>query len=145
MNQPGIVGLVAGSKSASFQRLNAHLLAPTVKENLKVAPAAKRIRQRTTGDGMNKWEREFGAHLALHWENVHREVSLPLANGLRYKVDFLCADGVFVAGFEVKGFARSTGIAKLKMAARLYPWVRFHLATKRKDLPGGWALEEVFP
>lgn len=104
-------------------------------------PARKRIRQRQ-GDGMNNWERAFRAHIAPFFEHVHREVSLPLANGLRYKLDFLCVDkfGV-VIGYEVKGRALPTGIAKVKMAATLYPWIKFKLATKTRT---GWDTEEVY-
>lgn len=137
--------------SASFRKLNAHLIAwpstpprnvhaPTIGQE----PAKKRIRQKS-GDGMNKWERDFRAeYLEPRFASIHREVSLPLANGLRYKVDFLCCHtSGSPKGYEVKGVARAAGIAKLKMAATLYPWIAFRLVTKRKG--GGWDIEEVRP
>jgi hypothetical protein len=145
----GIVGLLEGG-SASFRARNAHLLKPAGPSNGPPAgihaSAPKRIRQRQ-GDGMNKWEREFRDYIAPQFENIHREVSLPLANGLRYKLDFLCVDKLgVVMGYEVKGFARSTGIAKLKMAASVYPWIKFVLVTKQGKMKGGgWDKEAVMP
>lgn len=122
---------------------------------IEIVPHAdkKRIRQHA-GDGMNNWEREYAAKLAAQYPGcaIHREVSLPLANGLRYKVDFLVAvhdkesGKASVFGYEVKGLARSTGIAKAKMAARIFPWILFTLATKRrKKHGGGWSEETVLP
>lgn len=117
-----------------------------------VAPTpSKRLRQKS-GDGMNNWEREWLGVLRARpgHRTDHREVSLPLANGLRYKLDFLTFrdlpdSGVpikWLEGFEVKGFARSTGIAKLKMAATLYPWIKFYLVYKKN---GVWQTEAVQP
>ncbi len=115
---------------------------------IEVVKAPKRIRQHA-GDNMNRWEREYQELLKTQWEHVYREVSLPLANGVRYKVDFLCASAdstLTVSAFEVKGHARSTGIVKLKIAARLFPWIQFHLVTKRKKAhSGGWDVECVLP
>ena len=127
---------------------------PVQVADLPQASAAVRqpIRQRVKGDGMNKWERQFLTHLkfTLPTSSIHREVSLPLANGLRYKVDFLvgreiqgATGGADVVGYEVKGFRRAAGIAKLKMAASVYPWIKFSLVTREKG--GGWKFTEVFP
>lgn len=142
--------------SESVRRLNPHLFGQAGQNTTSAAITGQkpseikpRIRQRK-GDGMNHWEREYLAILDIQWSHIHREVALPLANGLRYKLDFLCVSTkekeIEVVGYEVKGFARSTGIAKLKMAARLYPWIVFFLATKRKKRDGGgWAEERVWP
>lgn len=138
---------------ARFPRASADFIRRNAGETVNTATTQKRIRQRQ-GDGMNKWEREYAERLARLCtrgaSRIHREVSLPLANGLRYKVDFLCAfvadDGaIAVEGHEVKGFARSTGIAKLKMAASVYPWIKFFLATRNKNAPSGWNIERVLP
>lgn len=111
----------------------------------------KRIRQHS-GDGMNSWERAYKAELERDWKFIIREISLPLANGARYKVDFMVArgshsDGIWsVECHEVKGRALSTGILKVKVAASLYPFWKFRLVTKRtKKQGGGWAIEEVLP
>ena len=112
---------------------------------------AKRIRQHQ-GDGLNKWEREYRTLILTKWPDcfLHREVSLPLANGVKYKLDFLRVlrtdDGCHCMGFEVKGQARSTGIVKVKVAAQAYPWITFRLVTKRRKKDGGgWAEETVLP
>ena len=122
-----------------------------VEVQLSDGPAKKRIRQHQ-GDGLNKWEREYRALLLLKWPDcfLHREVSLPLANGVKYKLDFLRVlitdDGCHCMGFEVKGQARSTGIVKVKVAAQAYPWITFRLVTKRRKKDGGgWSEETVLP
>lgn len=111
----------------------------------------KRIQQHQ-GDGCNKWEREYKALIMQRWPDcfLHREVALPLANGVKYKLDWLRVirtdNGCDCIGFEVKGVARSTGIVKIKVAASLYPWISFRLVTKRRKKDGGgWAEEEVLP
>ena len=136
--------------SEATRRLNPQLfgrgIALAKKENESIKQP---IRQRK-GDGMNKWEREFLAvimALKIESQTVHREVSLPLANGLRYRVDFLVGCRTFddkshVFAYEVKGLRRSTGIAKLKMAATLYPWITFYLVTREN---GVWQYTKVQP
>jgi hypothetical protein len=98
---------------------------------------------------MNQWERQYFGQLLGTWPYVYREVAFPLANGLRYKVDFLCArtaNGLEVEAHEVKGRALPAGIAKIKMAATLYPWIKFKLVTKRRAREGGgWSIEPVLP
>lgn len=133
--------------------LRAKLAASLVDTHISPKPTlkpGKRMRQKS-GDGMNGWEREWLMLLRARpgHRTDHREASLPLANGLRYKLDFLTsrddidpADPYVIEGFEVKGFARSTGIAKLKMAATLYPWIKFYLVYKRD---GAWQTEDVKP
>lgn len=141
--------------SASVKRMNAHLLGPApapraggTPASTSTSPDPKRIRQRA-GDGMNAWEREYRAALLADFpgSSIHREVALPLANGLSYKVDFLVGRPERAPlGYEVKGLARAAGIAKLKMAATVYPWIQFYLVTKkRKRDGGGWAVERVLP
>ena len=123
-------------------------MAETVRAMIEAKPAKKRVQQHA-GDGMNGWERAYRAELIMTFPGwtCHREVSLPLANGLRYKVDFLVGKpGATPLGFEVKGQARAAGIAKLKMAATLYPWITFKLVTKkRKKDGGGWDVQNILP
>lgn len=153
MTRPAITDLnpafLARNRAEIERQLRPRTIRAEPAPDLPQATQKKRIRQRQ-GDGMNKWERAYLARLESVWRHVHREVSLPLANGLRYKVDFLCArdldDGGFsIEGHEVKGRARSTGIAKIKMAASVYPWIRFFLATKNKRAASGWDIERVLP
>jgi len=125
-------------------------------EQVQAPPPKPTIRQRS-GDGMNKWERAFLAKLRADFPDasIHREPTLPLANGTGYKVDFVVARhwagrdehgeqfvSSIVLAYEVKGFARSTGIVKLKVAAALYPWISFKLVTQNG---GAWNVQDVRP
>ncbi|RRJ96835.1 hypothetical protein Ga0100231_024010 [Opitutaceae bacterium TAV4] len=105
-------------------------------------PTAKpRIRQKS-GDGLNKWEREHHERIRREWRHVYREPTLPLANGLRYKPDFLVHFGGDTEAHEVKGHMRDDAAAKIKMAAHLYPWIKFRLFWKER---GQWKMQEVLP
>lgn len=120
-------------------------------------PADKpRLRQNTTGP--NKTELEF--EMKLHAEHgagqIHRQaITLRLANGLRYTPDFVkisdatnehAAPVSEWTAWEVKGFMRDDAAGKIKMAAALYPLIRFYLASKRKKKAGGgWAIQEILP
>jgi hypothetical protein len=105
-------------------------------------PMKNRIRQNSAG--LNKTEAAYLQKLkADGWKHIYREPGLPLANGVKYNVDFLVVNEAGrVEGHEVKGRAFSTGIVKLKVAASLFPWIGFKLITKRGS---GWAIEEVMP
>lgn len=141
---PGLVELLSKC-SNSFRRANQAVLDGPAK-SIALAPAfapvtSKRIRQNAAG--LNKTEQAYFDHLKRYgWSHIYREPSLPLANGLRYKLDFLVV-GLHgdIQGHEVKGRAYSTGIAKLKMAASLYPWITFYLVTKERG--GNWSAEKV--
>lgn len=113
------------------------------------AESAKMIRQ-TAGDGMNKTERAFRDWLAASFPEakIYREVSLPIANGVRYKPDFLTARRIdpsgshYVAAWEVKGFMRDDAAVKIKVAAKAYPWIHFSLVWRKN---GKWKMQEVRP
>ena len=128
-----------------------------------VDPAAQghtkaRIRQQA-GDGLNKTERAFLTYLqALEpMRRVHaQDITLRIGNGCRYTPDFVVDGGALnrpdtdaafwatlVRAYEVKGFMRDDAAVKLKVAARAYPWICFHLVTKRKG--GGWDIQPVLP
>lgn len=136
-----------------------HLFSPKVQAmiaqqhpnlGLKVAPAAAQapIRQ-AKGDGMNKTERAYRELIVQTMPGaiIHREPSLPLCNGSLYKLDFLVVlkqpDGRWDhIGYETKGFRRSTGILKLKFAAKEYPWIAFYLVRR---IDGAWEHTRVWP
>ena len=110
-------------------------------------PTAKaRLRQKA-GDGLNKTERAFLGHLKGLWpvgEVRSQDITLRLANGVRYTPDFVAvAPGDYFHAYEVKGFMRDDAAVKLKVAATAYPWISFHLVTKRKG--GGWDIQAVLP
>jgi hypothetical protein len=73
-------------------------------------------------------------------------MTLKLANGVRYTPDFIVAlspvvqEIAQVLAFETKGFLRDDAGVKIKVAAQQWPWIAFHLVTKRK---GGWDVERV--
>lgn len=126
-------------------------------------PVKRRLRQDTKGP--NKLEQEFEAFLREEWRtkkaHIHPQgLTLTLANGVRYTPDFIVAvpcvtevettyqvegrAAVMLLAFETKGFMREDASVKIKVAARLYPWIKFHLVTKRRKKDGGgWDIEEV--
>jgi hypothetical protein len=104
---------------------------------------------RQSGAGMNKTEALFFAHLkATHpgaW--IEREpVALKLGNGVRYNPDFMVADSAGssqLTAYEVKGHMRDDAAVKLKVAARLFPFIRFVLVWRDRRA-GTWATQEIF-
>lgn len=118
----------------------------------------RRLRQDTKGP--NKTEAEFERWLREEWRNKEacvtpQGVNLWLANGVRYCPDFVLAitrhrengtPWIEVHAYETKGFMRDDAAVKIKVAAHQYPWIKFHLVTKRgKKDGGGWDIEEVLP
>ena len=115
----------------------------------QLTTAKPRLRQDRTG--LNKTEAAFLAHLHSLYsgKGVHitaQGMTLKLANGVRYTPDFIVAlspvvqDIAQVLAFETKGFLRDDAGVKIKVAAQQWPWIAFHLVTKRK---GGWDVERV--
>jgi hypothetical protein len=127
--------------------------------SVKTKPVKKKEKHsiRQSKGTMNKTEQDFKNHLdavvSKGFLNYSQSVTLVLANGLRYTPDFFTfsKDGRKSEAWEVKGatngkiYARDDAIAKLKMAARVYPDVIFRLVYKDKTTPGGWRMEEVLP
>jgi hypothetical protein len=113
-------------------------------------PAEGRVMLRQSGAGMNKTEALFFAHLkATHpgaW--IEREpMALKLGNGVRYNPDFMVADPAGssrLTAYEVKGHMRDDAAVKLKVAARLFPFIRFVLVWRDRRA-GTWATQEIFP
>lgn len=94
----------------------------------------------------SKWELVFANHLRgllaakqITWW-AYEPVTLKLARGLRYTPDFLAQhvpedplEAHRLVFYEVKGWSknRREGMAKLKMAAHVCPWVTFVLVEYR--------------
>ena len=120
---------------------------PVAKVETTQVTKPRRLRQDTKGP--NKTEKAFEEWLRTHWtfEYLHVQgVTLLLANGVRYTPDFVVSDGVEISAFETKGFMRDDASVKIKVAARVFPWIRFHLVTKQsKKDGGGWTIEKVLP
>lgn len=159
------IGLVeiATKGSASFRKLNAHLL-EAGRANRSViekaqGEAPKRIRQNSAG--LNKTEQAFSGHLrqsAMANDETAvtvlppQAITLRLGNGVRYTPDFVTVEdepledaagyAQTLRAYEVKGFMRDDAAVKLKVAASAYPWIKFHLVTKAGN---GWDIQEVLP
>jgi hypothetical protein len=116
--------------------------------------AHNRIRQNSAG--LNKTEQAFlDTYLKPRCGETEfilaQAMTLRLGNGVRYTVDFVLGstipatndyeDGVHLQAYEVKGFMRDDAAVKVKVAAFMFPWIKFHLATKIKG--GGWSIQDV--
>ena len=106
----------------------------------------KRIRQ-SSKPLSNKLETEFGDYLhSLNWNGApiyEQAITLRLANGLRFTVDWIVFRDIGTFCYEVKGpKAWDDAIAKLKMAASVYRMWRWFLVWKQD---GQWAFQEVLP
>lgn len=121
-----------------------------------VAPAndatgqGKRIRQRS-GSKLNKLEHEFLGYLEFNMrQHSHYAQSLTflLANGVRFTPDFISISkltGMMIA-HETKGYMRDDAAVKIKVAASVFPLIKWNLVTKLgKRKGGGWQIDEVLP
>lgn len=77
----------------------------------------------------------------LQWIGV-QNITLKLADDTRYTPDFFYIHDGRLNANEVKGFFRDDAKVKIKVAARLFPWIRFTLVFKSKS---GWEYKEVKP
>lgn len=156
--KPGYA-VVAESKPTAKPAFSAALGAITPAPASNAASGqGKRLRQKI-GPQMNKLESEFFVYLKAERPGAQvlaQSVTLKLGNGVRFTPDFfVMADATNeherpvteLVAYETKGeFMRDDAAVKLKVAAAIYPQIRFHLVTKRKKkLGGGWAIEEVLP
>ncbi len=146
--------------SEDFIRRNTTPPPPPPNLNRVVAAGApkKRLRQQQ-GDGLNATERAFGLHVHSQHHGsaiLPQSITLKLANGVRYTPDYFAVEVVadhtcdrdchIIHAYEVKGFMRDDAAVKLKIAARVYPWIKFHLVTKKKKKDGGgWNIQEILP
>lgn len=107
------------------------------------------IRDTTDQAGLNKTEREYWEHLKqrlaldhqITWIGVQC-ITLKLAFDTRYTADFWTFEGGQIVAREVKGFWRDDAKVKIKVAARLFPWIKFVVV---KKLQYSWSEEEVKP
>lgn len=94
------------------------------------------IEKTTDEDKLNKTERAFWEILkrereaAQHsWIGVHC-MTLKLADDCRYTPDFWSIRFGKLTAYEVKGFFRDDAKVKIKVAARMFPWIEFVLVRK---------------
>jgi hypothetical protein len=131
----------------------AHPRTVTVEHATELPPARKlgkpRIRQNSAG--LNKTEQAFSdwlrSNLTMTMVALPQAITLKLANGVRYTPDFFTIEAYNgchrLKAYETKGYMRDDASVKLKVAATLYPWIRFHLVTKRSG--GAWQIDPVLP
>ena len=105
------------------------------------------LRPSTDEEKLNKTERAYLQYLRLSeiWSWIGIQcVTLKLANDTRYTPDFFVigSQSGQVVAKEVKGFFRDDAKVKIKVAARMFPWISFELV--RKD-GHGWKIEHVNP
>jgi hypothetical protein len=108
------------------------------------SPKSKpRVRQTTKGP--NKLEAAFrpwilGRHPEI-FGLAFNGMTLTLASGLRYTPDYTGWIGEKLVAWECKGpWATDDSIAKLKVAARIWPKIKFVLAWKEN---GAWAMQDI--
>lgn len=146
MSKPALHDLPARYQAQAVAQLHAVPRPKTLNQSLIAAePQKKRLRQNSSG--LNKTEAAFFAHLkAMMPEHSHhaQALTLRIGNGVRYTPDFasFATTGEIVA-HEVKGFMRDDAAVKLKVAASLYPQIRFRLVSKAKG--GTWEMQEILP
>lgn len=132
-----------------FLRANASDAVIAVARVDKPAPVRNRLRQ-NTGPKMNKTEEAFFEYLKAtmpdcDYTHYAQSITLLIANGCRYTPDFISVSkltGEWLA-HETKGFMRDDAGVKIKVAASVYPAIKFRLVTKRKG--GQWDIQEILP
>lgn len=152
MNPAGITDILSKG-SASFQRLNAHLLGgggliPGPKSSGIAADAGKssvpKTRIRQSRDKLNKLESAYQDYATVEHRGhqvLAQAIRLRLGNGVWYKPDFFIPHlSLFI---EVKGpKAFRGGFENLKVAAGLHTWAKFRLVWREK---GQWFAQAILP
>lgn len=93
---------------------------------------------------LNKLESDWLAYrrsLNAQWIGVQC-MSLKLGSDCRYLPDFIEILNGNVIAWETKGFMRPQARVKLKVAARMYPWIIFKIVTRKNK---EWKIETVKP
>lgn len=128
-------------------------LTPALAAAVKAKPVSepKPKKERARGPNGEKYrselEREFHEWLkGLQYGYMeHEPMRLKLAERSHYTPDFVVRDreGQLVC-WETKGFWREAARVRIKVAARLFPWMDFIAVQKRKKKDGGgWAMEHI--
>lgn len=77
----------------------------------------------------------------FQWIGV-QNITLKLADDCRYTPDFFSIDNGKLQAREVKGFFRDDAKVKIKVAARLFPWIEFIVVRLEK---GNWMHSLISP
>lgn len=99
----------------------------------------------TDEEKLNKLERDYLAYLRAlghGWIGI-QNITLKLGHDTRYTPDFWIVGGAGLQALETKGsFFRDDAKVKIKVAARLFPFINFVLVRRLK---GQWEFETVKP
>lgn len=145
------MGITSQQFAEMQARLAAKKKAPTVAPIPTVAELHKSVRGPDPLTGItyrSKLERDF--HLKIRDQYLYCEyepLRLRLARNAHYTPDFITEDrdGKLIA-WEVKGFWREAARVRIKVAARLFPWLTFKAVRRqRKADGGGWDYEDILP
>lgn len=105
------------------------------------------VRPSTDEERLNKTEAAFLAYLRAEkrWAFIGiQNVTLKLADDTRYTPDFVCVGhGGEIVAFETKGFWRDDARVKIKVAARLFPFLQFTAVSRTKG--SSWEYEAFKP
>ena len=113
--------------------------ASSIKVAIKAKPSADESK-------LNKlesaWLAVLRADITLAWVGVHA-LTFKIGDDCRYTPDFIALnlDGELIA-YETKGFMRDDARVKLKVAARMFPFVGFVLVERKA---GAWICTEIKP
>lgn len=123
-----------------IQEARPKAIAPSAAVDSK--PESPRLRQRQ-GPKLNKTETAFLEWLCARYDPKDiraQAVTLVIGNGVRYTVDFTNLRAGLA--WETKGHMRDDASVKIKVAASLYPEIKFHLVTRDA---GAWSIQEMVP
>lgn len=128
--------------SPDFIRRNAESLVPEVSS---ICAPAIRMEPTSPEAKLNKLEREYLAWLKTlgdRWIGTQC-ITLQIGFDCRFTPDFWALDERGrLRAIDVKGFQREDALIKIRVAARMYPWVHFVIAKKNRKV---WEHTEVKP
>ncbi len=137
--------------SESTRKRNPHLFGDLPRMIEEAVQRNRTCSPTTDEDGLNKLEKAWLAKLRATYHPstcriLIQAITLKLADRVRYTPDFLVIflNGGAIHAHETKGpYCREDARIKLKVAARMYPWIQFYLVTRPKG--GEFEAEQVNP
>jgi len=109
--------------------------------------ALVKLTKSTDEEKLNKTERDYLAYLrgpgaVLSWIGV-QNITLKLAHDTRFTPDFTIVHNGTMRCIDVKGFQREDALIKIKVAARLFPFIKFVIV--KRGVNRSWNHKEVSP
>lgn len=116
---------------------------PIVQEKPVKSPHKPEIKQSNDEAKLNKTERAWLLELRIRNPKFLgiQAMTFKLGDDCRYTPDFIeiSQEDKFIA-WEVKGFMRDDALVKLKVAARMFPFLDFYVV---KRIKGAWETKKV--